>query len=80
MRRFMRVPLHRGGHGLPHDPTTPIRMAGPWDRSPIEVPPVIAWPRVSRWSTALRWATLPSWSRRSRSPSGRLSRHEAAEP
>ncbi len=35
-RVFMRVPLHRGGHGLPHDQTASNRMAGPWDCSPFE--------------------------------------------
>src|ERR1035437_391200 len=36
MMGLMRPDLHRGRHGLPHDQTSPKRMASHWDNSPID--------------------------------------------
>ena len=77
MTVFMNPTVHRGRHGLPHDQTSPHRMAGPWDccrftfpcHRLAELEPVIEYLKVQNLAELVHALSLSS---------GRLSRNEAA--
>ena len=69
--------LHRGGHGVPHDQTSPNRMAGDWDPPQFaaarhrlaQCEPVVDHLEVDNLAELVAVLSLSS---------GRLSRNEAA--